>query len=538
MASRLAPGGWAKWTRVDGEGPTVKMEFAGVDWDGATGQWGFAGILSGALAWGELDVPSSGRFLVDATRAGTLYVDGRRYLGNPYSIGTFQAPIQLAAGRHTVLLRIGGAGPREASFRLIPQEHGAALLAAGATVPDLVVGEPLDSWGAVTVVNLSGEELRGAVLRFGDGVLLESVEAAVPVLPPEGMLKVPFRVRSLRPVTESDRSAGGSGARTILRLTLADRELFAACSLRVRSPRESRRVTFLSSIDGSVQKYAALPPSVESSAEPSGDPSADPSAGPFALLLSLHGASVEPEPQVDSYSPKAWAYVVAPTNTGPYGFDWQDWGRRNAIETLENVLARFPIDPDRVMLVGHSMGGHGTWHVGLSDPGRFAALAPSAGWGSLGTYTPFTLREDVLAGDPRLRVLWERAIAPDNTLAFLGNARGLPVFVLHGGADDNVPVFHGRMLARRAAAAGARVVYREVSGQGHWWDASDAPGVDCVDLPEMMEFLRAQRRDTAPDTITLATADVGTCDRSHWLRIVEGDRPFSRVEVSARRTTG
>ena len=44
----------------------------------------------------------------------------------------------------------------------------------------------------------------------------------------------------------------------------------------------------------------------------------------YALILSLHGAGVEAYRQVDAYTKKDWAFVVAPTNRRPFGFDWQD----------------------------------------------------------------------------------------------------------------------------------------------------------------------------------------------------------------------
>ena len=40
----------------------------------------------------------------------------------------------------------------------------------------------------------------------------------------------------------------------------------------------------------------------------------------------------------------------------------------------------FAHDPTQVYLSGHSMGGHGTWHVCLSTPTEFAVIGPSAGW--------------------------------------------------------------------------------------------------------------------------------------------------------------
>jgi predicted esterase len=206
----------------------------------------------------------------------------------------------------------------------------------------------------------------------------------------------------------------------------------------------------------------------------------------------------------------------------------------NAIETLDDALRRYPIDPDRVVLTGHSMGGHGTWHVGLAHSDRFAALAPSAGWASFGSYVPFTLRRDVATAPPPLRAIWERAMAPDNPLSFLRNARGMPVFVLHGEKDDNVPVFQGRLLAQRAREEGVRVTYREVPGMGHWWDLPETPGVDCVDDPGMMALLKSARRAARPDSVYLCSGDLGTCDRSDWIVVDEALRAFERVEVEAR----
>ena len=72
--------------------------------------------------------------------------------------------------------------------------------------------------------------------------------------------------------------------------------------------------------------------------------------------------------------PDAW--IVAPTNRRRYGFDWQDWGRLDALEALD-WMSTPEIDPDRIYLTGHSMGGHGTWYLGALYAHRFAAIAPS-----------------------------------------------------------------------------------------------------------------------------------------------------------------
>lgn len=518
----MAPGGWTRWTPQASEGDRLNLAYEGANWDALADQWGIAGLLCAGLAFGWLEVKRPGAYLVEAQRVGSFYIDGRRYLGDPYGQGFLRVPVELERGSHTVLLRAGGAGPREVSFRVVGVGPApVAFLERDLTLPDLVAGEALDAWGAVPILNTSKERLVGVRLDFGDGIRIARASVPMPPLEPEMILKVPFPVRTLRPL------AAGERCRQEIRVAEPRGGNLAPafplpCSLRVRGPFESRIQTFRSAQDGSVQHYAVLPP-------------AEGGAPPYALILSLHGASVSPEPQVRSYAPKDWAYIVAPTNTRPYGFDWQDWGRLNALATLDDCLARLPIDPDRVVLTGHSMGGHGVWHVGLAHADRFAALAPSAGWASFATYVPFTLRRDATEGDAPLRALWERVIAPDNVLAQMSQARGMPIFVLHGADDDNVPVFHGRMLSARAREAGAKVVYREVPGMGHWWDRPETPGVDCVDDSEMMASLRAQRMSPPADSILLRSDDLDVCDRRGWIRVDAAERRFSRIEVEARR---
>lgn len=45
---------------------------------------------------------------------------------------------------------------------------------------------------------------------------------------------------------------------------------------------------------------------------------------------------------------------------------------------LDELLVKYPVDPERVYLTGLSMGGFGTWFWATAHPGRFAAIAPFA----------------------------------------------------------------------------------------------------------------------------------------------------------------
>ena len=48
-------------------------------------------------------------------------------------------------------------------------------------------------------------------------------------------------------------------------------------------------------------------------------------------------------------------------------------------QVLDDVAARFPIDPGRILASGFSQGGSMVWYLGCRMPGRFAGFAPIAG---------------------------------------------------------------------------------------------------------------------------------------------------------------
>ena len=127
------------------------------------------------------------------------------------------------------------------------------------------------------------------------------------------------------------------------------------------------------------------------------------------------------------------------------------------------------------------MGGHGTWHVGASTPGRFAVLGPSAGWESFYSY----------GGSPRPQGPFARSRAHSDTLNYLSNIADRGVYIVHGDADDNVPIREGRNMFMAASQHTNDIEMHEEPGAGHWWNGDAGPGVDCVDWPPMFQFMVA-----------------------------------------------
>ncbi|OKH46227.1 phospholipase [Calothrix sp. HK-06] len=74
----------------------------------------------------------------------------------------------------------------------------------------------------------------------------------------------------------------------------------------------------------------------------------------------------------------------------PEGQTWVD-RESDVIALLDKLIASQPIDPDRVILSGFSLGTAGAWHIAASHPGRFAGLVAVSG------RAPQTLEETQLA---------------------------------------------------------------------------------------------------------------------------------------------
>lgn len=507
--------------------------------DGSTRQW--EAITANAEGWFEhpalrngyaYAVVSSDRekvALLEAQGCVAVMVNDEPRVGDVYQHGYVKIPVLLKQGQNELLFRCSRAGRLSARFSNAPVE-GALLNVHDATLPDLVVGEETDVWLGIVVINASTQSVQGlAIAASHEGG--RTLESAVPVLPPLSIRKVPVRVRGLAP-----RAAGVRKVELRLlrqegkqRFTLDTAEV----TLRIREPYESQKRTFISSVDGSVQYYAVLPAQRLSKDSPSP-----------ALVLTLHGAGVEAIGQVDSYSPKTWATIVAPTNRRPFGFSWEEWGRLDALEVLELAQRQWRTDPYRVYLTGHSMGGHGTWQIGLTHPDRFAAIAPSAGWISIWTYaTSARMGQREQSADKKndpIEDLLLRSASASDTLSLVRNSLLQGVYVLHGDADDNVPVTEARTMREKLIPIHHDFEYYEQPGAGHWWDVSDEPGVDCVDWMPMFDFF-ARHRVPTPDSvrrIEFTTMSPGVSASCYWASIEMQEQQMKPSSVSLRYDPG
>lgn len=507
---QIVLGSWAPPRAGDGVGEAGggnvrKWELAGTNADG-----GFTNaVLRGGYLYVPLVADRTRVMLLQASGHSMVYVNGEPRAGDVYQNGSVSLPVQLKAGTNHFLFA-SGRGLIKA--RLAEPAGIVTLDPRDPTLPDLVEGRIGDLDAAVIVVNSSTQEVSG--LRLKSNVPGgKSRQVTLPAIPPLSTRKVGFKLNhSGRSETNRVRmhlELSGAAVGTTKINSAIDFDL------RFRSALQSRRETFISGIEGSVQYYAVTPaqPAVQK-------------PGPLALVLSTHGASVEAQGQADAYAPKTWAHVVAPTNRRPYGFDWEDWGRMDALEVLDIASRRLGTDPAQTYLTGHSMGGHGAWQLGVTFPDHFAAVAPSAGWISFFSYAGGRRYE----GTNELLKLVNRAANPSDTLLLASNYLHQGIYILHGDADDNVPVREARTMRAELEKFHRDFAWHEQKGAGHWW------GNACVDWPPIFDLF-ARRKIPAAESIrflSFSTANPGISSSSHWIGIEAQQRALEKSVVEAR----
>jgi poly(3-hydroxybutyrate) depolymerase len=480
----------------------------------------------GAYLYFELDVPRRQKMILLPMGSSMSYVNGIPRAGNPYGMKeTWERweppfdyallPVELFAGKNWFLFPCTR-GRFKARLFVPPAE--VFLNAKDCTLPDLIEAAPYEGFGAIVVVNATARTLKG--LHIESSLAGCSTSEKAGVIQPMSVRKVPFPIRC--------RSALPAGRLPLSVRLLSGGRVLDSAVLEVRVVRraEAHRVTFLSGIDGSVQFYAVLPASGEESSA--------------ALVLSLHGAGVDALNQAASYEAKSWAHIVCPTNRRPYGFNWEDWGRVDALEVLGLARSHLQFDESRVYLTGHSMGGHGAYHLGSLFPDRFAAVGPSAGWISFWSYR---VRERFENPSPMRQMLMRPALASD-TYTFARNFSA--VYILHGSDDDNVPVEQSRAMARHLGTFHRDWLLHEEPGVGHWWDRSDEPGADCVDWAPMFDFFarHARPEQWRIREVHFATPSPGVSSRCDWASIDAQleqwklSRVDLRIDPGARRIVG
>ncbi|HVW28975.1 MAG TPA: alpha/beta hydrolase-fold protein [Polyangiaceae bacterium] len=170
----------------------------------------------------------------------------------------------------------------------------------------------------------------------------------------------------------------------------------------------------------------------------------------YPLVVLLHGYLSTPERIMNAFlgtdslapHPRVDGFVLAPSAHGDAFY--RGPGEIEVLDALDWALRTYPIDPERVSIAGHSMGGTGAAQIGFRFPDRFSAIAALSG------YHSFFVRRDV-QGRP-LRP-WELVeMTRWSPASFAENGRDELLLVAQGLQDQ--PLAHSQSLVDRYRALG------------------------------------------------------------------------------------
>lgn len=204
----------------------------------------------------------------------------------------------------------------------------------------------------------------------------------------------------------------------------------------------------------------------------------------LSLIVTLHGGGGDENtmlgrPLMRKLAEKHGYIVLAPSGYAPYGGYGKPFeddrnpslarmtqlSELDVMKTLELMRAEYKIDNNRVYLMGHSMGGNGTWRLGARYAENWTALAPIAS----GQATP--------EGFVHAKVAGGNAVLGARTPYDFEAIKHIPVLVCHGVLDPRARIENARAMVAKMKELGMTYEYFEKADGTH---AMVAPSLEKV----------------------------------------------------------
>ncbi len=269
---------------------------------------------------------------------------------------------------------------------------------------------------------------------------------------------------------------------------------------------------YISAVDGSVQPFGLIVPAKYDPARPTRlDVVLHGSTRPVGLS-ELRFLSRFDEGDEGGTAPEQDFIELHPLGRVENCYRWA--GETDVFEAIEAVCRNYPIDRDRVVLRGMSMGASGTWHLGLKHPDRFVALGPYCGYVDTHQFSQTPLAHFVKVGP--LPPHQEKALHMLDSRDYAANAGMVPFFQAHV------------LMGQAMKAEGLEMVNLIAPGTGHVID----PATHREQMRRIGEYA-AWGIDHAPKHVRFVTWTL-KYPRCHWLQMLGLQEHYARAELDAK----
>jgi dienelactone hydrolase len=212
------------------------------------------------------------------------------------------------------------------------------------------------------------------------------------------------------------------------------------------------------------------------------------------------------------------AIVVHPFGRQCVGY--KSAGETDVMEAIDFVCKNYPVDKDRVVLMGFSMGGAGAWHLAAHYTDRFVAVSPGAGFADTSRYQ--NLKPENFPPQYE-QTLWSVYDVPGYTR----NLFNIPVFAYSGELDKQM---QAALLMEAAFKAEGQVLTHLIGpGMGHKYHPDTLK-----EILQHMAVAQSAARHSEPDQLWLQTKHLRYSARD-WIDIDGMQVPYEDTRVDAKR---
>lgn len=278
---------------------------------------------------------------------------------------------------------------------------------------------------------------------------------------------------------------------------------------------------YVSDIDGSVQPYGlVVPPSYRAN-----------SGKKWRLDAWFHGRSETLSEVNFLWERQTRAGEFTPADTlvlhlyGRYCNANKLAGEVDLFEALEAVKKRYPIDENRIVVRGFSMGGAATWQFASHYAGLWAAAAPGAGFSETAEFLQVFEKETVKP------TWWEQKLwRMYDATEYAANFYNLPLVAYSGEIDRQKQA--ADIMARYLEAEGLRMTHIIGPQTAHKYHP-DAK----VEIDRRLDAIAAIGRDPYPRKLVFTTFTLAY-NRMKWLQVDGLGQHWERARVDAEVVDG
>jgi hypothetical protein len=274
---------------------------------------------------------------------------------------------------------------------------------------------------------------------------------------------------------------------------------------------------YRSKLDGTAQPYGLVVPATFQAG----------AAHKHRLDLWFHGRgeTLSEVAFIDQRSKQVGQFAPADTfvlhTYGRYSNAFKLAGEIDVLEAMESVQKRYPIDRDRLVVRGFSMGGAGAWHFAVHYPTLWAAANPGAGFSE----TPEFLRvfqSETLSPTPYERKLWQMYDCTE----YARNLYHCPTVAYSGDEDRQKQA--ADIMVDYAAKEGLRLTHIIGPKTGHKYHPDAAAEVE-----RRLASIVARGRQPMPREVHFTTYTL-RYNEAGWLRIDGLGEHWARAQVDGR----